>query len=47
MGTGFSLPVPDPGDNRGYVCMVIRPTDRFRLLHASNEVERMVTNAAR
>ncbi len=47
MGTGISLSVPDLGDNHGYVCMVIRPTDRFRVLHAPNEVIDLVTKAAR
>ncbi len=38
MGGNFSEPVPNFRDSEGYVCMILRSWDKFRVLHGPKEV---------
>ena len=44
MGSGFSEPIPNYGENFGYVGMVMRQYDKFILIHAPADVVSTVTN---
>ena len=47
MGTEFSAPIPNYGENFEYVGMVMRQYDKFILLHANKDVVDAVTNIVR
>ena len=38
MGGNFSEPVPNFRNTDGYVCMVLRSWDKFRVLHGTRDV---------
>ena len=44
MGSGFSGPIQNYGENFGYVGMVMRQYDKFLLIHAPGDVVNAVTN---
>ena len=47
MGSGFSGPIPNYGENFGYVGMVMKQYDKFLLLHAPADVVTAVENVVR
>ena len=47
MGGGFSGPIPNYGENFGYVVMIMRQYDKFILLHANKDVINAVNNVVR
>lgn len=47
MGGTFSDPIPNYLDTEGYVCMVLRSYDKFRIIHAPKDVQEMVLRVIR
>ena len=47
MGINFSEPIPNFGEDLGYLAIVVRCRDRIRLLHAPKSVVEMVQGILR
>ena len=47
MGSGYSGPIPNYGENFEYVAMIMRQYDKFILIHAKKDVINAVTNVVR
>ena len=47
MGMNFSEPIPNFGEDLGYLAVVVRCRDRIRLLHAPKSVVEMVQGILR